>query len=81
MANTPNIRFKGFTDDWEQHELCDIYGKIRNAFVGTASPYYVENGHFYLESNNVKDGHINHNNDLGVKSMKLLLPPSLLLDK
>ena len=64
MANTPNIRFKGFTDDWEQHELCDIYGKIRNAFVGTASPYYVENGHFYLESNNVKDGHINHNNEV-----------------
>ncbi len=64
MANTPNIRFKGFTDDWEQHELGDIYGKIRNAFVGTASPYYVENGHFYLESNNVKDGHINHNNEV-----------------
>lgn len=55
----PEIRFEGFTDDWEKHKLSDIYGIIRNAFVGTASPYYVDEGHFYLESNNVKDGNIN----------------------
>lgn len=24
MGNTPNIRFKGFTDDWEQRKLGDI---------------------------------------------------------
>ena len=24
MGNTPNIRFKGFTDDWEQRKLSDI---------------------------------------------------------
>ena len=24
MANTPNIRFKGFTDDWEQRKLSDL---------------------------------------------------------
>ena len=23
MGNTPNIRFKGFTDDWEQRKLID----------------------------------------------------------
>ena len=57
----PKIRFKGFTGDWEQYKLSNIYGTIRNAFVGTASPYYVDKGHFYLESNNVKDGHINKN--------------------
>lgn len=54
-------RFKGFTDDWEQRKLSDIYASIGNAFVGTATPYYVEQGHFYLESNNIKDGQINHN--------------------
>ena len=37
---------------------------IGNAFVGTATPYYVEQGHFYLESNNVKDGQINHNSEI-----------------
>ena len=56
----PKVRFKGFTDDWKQHKLGEVYQKIGNAFVGTATPYYTEIGHFYLESNNVKDGQINH---------------------
>ena len=60
----PEIRFSGFTDDWEQRKLGEIYGSIGNAFVGTATPYYVEQGHFYLESNNVKDGQINHNSEI-----------------
>ena len=42
----------------------EIYGSIGNAFVGTATPYYAEQGHFYLESNNVKDGQINHNSEI-----------------
>ena len=62
--NTPKIRFKGFADDWEQRKLGEIYGSIGNAFVGTATPYYVDQGHFYLESNNVKDGQINHNSEI-----------------
>ena len=61
---TPRIRFKSFTDAWEQRKLSDIYGSIGNAFVGTATPYYTEQGHFYLESNNVKDGQINHNSEI-----------------
>ena len=44
--------------------MSDIYQSIGNAFVGTATPFYVENGHFYLESNNVKDGQINHNTEI-----------------
>ena len=60
----PKIRFNGYTEDWEQRKLGDIYGSIGNAFVGTATPYYVEQGHFYLESNNVKDGQINHNTEI-----------------
>lgn len=64
MSNKPKIRFKGFTDDWEQRKLSDIYNDIGNAFVGTATPYYVADGHFYLESNNVKNGQINYNNKI-----------------
>ncbi len=64
MGRTPKIRFAGFTDDWEQRKLSNIYQNIGNAFVGTATPYYVESGHFYLESNNVKDGQINHNTEI-----------------
>ncbi len=63
-ARVPEIRFSGFTGDWEQRTLGEIYGLIGNAFVGTATPYYVEQGHFYLESNNVKDGQINHNSEI-----------------
>lgn len=63
-AKIPEIRFNGFTHDWEQRKLGDIYGSIGNAFVGTATPYYAEHGHFYLESNNVKDGQINHNAEI-----------------
>ena len=60
----PKWRFKGFNNDWEQRKLSDIYNDIGNAFVGTATPYYVEKGHFYLESNNVKDGQINHKTEV-----------------
>lgn len=63
-SKVPEIRLKGFTDEWEQRKLGDIYGSIGNAFVGTATPYYAEQGHFYLESNNVKDGQINHNSEI-----------------
>ena len=52
------------TITWEQRKLGEVYEKIRNAFVGTATPYYVENGYFYLESNNVKDGYINRNSEI-----------------
>ena len=49
---------------WEQRKLGTIYESIGNAFVGTATPYYVKSGHFYLESNNIKDGQINHNTEI-----------------
>ena len=63
-TNIPKIRFPGYTDPWEQRKLSDLYKDIGNAFVGTATPYYVEEGHFYLESNNVKDGQINRNTEI-----------------
>ncbi len=63
-SKKPAIRFAGFTDAWEQRKLSDMYQSIVNAFVGTATPYYVENGHFYLESNNIKEGLINHNTEV-----------------
>lgn len=50
--------------EWEIKALNEIYSKVTNAFVGTATPYYVESGHFYLESNNVKNGFINFNNKI-----------------
>ena len=65
--NIPKLRFKGYEDAWEQRRLEEIFLKIRNAFVGTSTPYYVEKnqgGHFYIESNNVKHGKINHDTEV-----------------
>ena len=67
QKNVPKIRFKGYEDAWEQRRLEEIFLKIRNAFVGTSTPYYVEKnqgGHFYIESNNVKHGQINHDTEV-----------------
>ncbi|WP_396420095.1 restriction endonuclease subunit S [Lactococcus cremoris] len=60
----PELRFAGFADDWEERKLDTIFNKIRNAFVGTATPYYVDAGHFYLESNNIKNGQINRDTEV-----------------
>ena len=60
----PAIRFEGFSAQWEDRLLETIFNKIRNAFVGTATPFYVESGNFYLESNNVKNGTINSNTEV-----------------
>ena len=63
-STQPEIRLKGFSGDWVLQPLENIFGKIRNAFVGTATPYYVKSGRFYLESNNVKDGKINRKSEI-----------------
>ena len=64
QSNTPHIRFQNYDDEWDVEKLKNIFGTIRNAFVGTATPYYVEGGNFYLESNNVKNGQINYNSQI-----------------
>ena len=64
QSNTPQIRFHNYKELWECDRLKNIFRTIRNAFVGTATPYYVEKGHFYLESNNVKNGKINYNSQI-----------------
>ena len=35
MANTPNVRFEGFTDDWEQRKFEDIAQRVSN--TGTSN--------------------------------------------
>ncbi|KAA8346012.1 restriction endonuclease subunit S [Leuconostoc mesenteroides] len=46
-----------------------MFKKIRNAFVGTATPYYVDRGHFYLESNNIKNGQINRDTEVFINDV------------
>ena len=57
MMNTPNIRFKGFNEPWEQRKLEDI-SDVRD---GThASPTYQNEGHPFVTSKNVKGGFVNY---------------------
>ena len=62
--NIPELRFQGFMNVWEQRKMHSVFKKIRNAFVGTATPYYVDYGYFYLQSNNVKNGQINRKTEV-----------------
>ena len=56
MNKTPTVRFKGFTEDWEQQKLEDI-SYVRD---GTHdSPVYQDEGHPFVTSKNVKNGYIN----------------------
>ena len=53
----PQVRFKGFNDDWEQRKLSDV-ADVRD---GThASPKYISEGHPLVTSKNVKDGFVNY---------------------
>ncbi len=54
-ADTPKIRFKGFSEKWEEKALEDITD-VRD---GTHdSPKYISSGHPFITSKNVKNGHI-----------------------
>lgn len=81
MSNkVPQLRFNGYSDAWVQRKLTDGYKKIRNAFVGTATPFYVETGHFYLESNNVKNGQLNFNSKVFINDEFYQKQTGLLLN-
>lgn len=54
----PKLRFSEFKDEWIELSLKEYYSKIRNGFVGVATPFYVENGIKYLQGKNIKDGKI-----------------------
>ena len=55
--NVPKIRFKGFTDAWEQRKL----NEITDVRDGTHnSPKYVQEGHPFITSKNVNNGFINY---------------------
>jgi type I restriction enzyme S subunit len=64
--NVPRLRFVGFKDDWSTLPLGKIYSQIRNGFVGTATPYYVSNGHKYLQGKDIKKGTIQNTVDVYV---------------
>ena len=47
--------------DWEEKTLGNLFPEIRNGFVGTATPFYCEDGVRYIQGRNIKAGRIIEN--------------------
>jgi len=78
QMNIPKLRFSEFDDKWVDVKVGELFPKIRNGFVGTATPYYStkNEGVKYLQGKNVKNNTINEkgmifiNQDFHVKHEK-----------
>lgn len=56
MSDTPTIRFKGFSDDWEQRKVTDL-GEIYIGLVTTMTEHYTDKGHLLIRNSDIKDGY------------------------
>ena len=55
--SVPQIRFSGFTEDWEQRKLGEVCSEIGDGLH--SAPEYDDNGKFYfINGNNLINGHI-----------------------
>jgi len=57
MRNKPRIRFKGFTEDWEQCKLGDLLILLKDGSHGTHKN--TSEGVYLLSAKNIKNGRIN----------------------
>ena len=70
----PKIRFKGYTDDWEQRKLLDCIQKITDFRGRTPKKLgmdWSEEGYLALSALNVKDGYIDFNQDVHYGNQEL----------
>lgn len=54
-TDTPAIRFKGFSDTWEQRKVTEI-GKIYIGLVTTMTKHYTDEGTLLIRNSDIKDG-------------------------
>ncbi len=83
MGNTPNIRFKGFTDDWEQRKLSECAGFRRGSFpqpYGNKEWYDGEGAMPFVQVADVADD-MKLVDDTKQKISKLAQPMSVYADK
>lgn len=67
MKKVPTVRFKGFTDDWEQRKLFDCIEKILDFRGRTPKKLgmdWSDEGYLALSALNVKDGYIDFSQDV-----------------
>ena len=51
----PDIRFQGFTDDWEQRKVTEL-GEIYIGLVTTMTSHYTDHGALLIRNSDIKDG-------------------------
>ena len=54
-CSVPEIRFQGFTDDWEQRKVTEL-GKIYIGLVTTMTKHYTNEGTLLIRNSDIKDG-------------------------
>lgn len=59
---TPKLRFKGFTDDWEQREFSDIFAEVKSGLSRMLSNDDI--GLPVVRANNINDGQLNLVDDI-----------------
>ena len=52
--NTPKIRFKGFTDAWEQRKVTEV-GKLSIGLVTTMTSHYTDKGTLLIRNSDIKN--------------------------
>ena len=62
MRNKPRIRFKGFTEDWEQREFSDIFSEVKSGLSRMLSNDDI--GLPVVRANNINDGQLNLVDDI-----------------
>lgn len=58
----PQLRFKGFTDPWEQRKVTEI-GKIFIGLVTTMTKHYTNVGTLLIRNSDIKDGKFEFGNE------------------
>lgn len=77
MGNTPNIRFKGFDDDWEQRKFSEFTwnaGK-RNKEDLDLEPYAITNEHGFIKQSEAHDD-FGYMKDTDRKAYNIVMPNS-----
>ena len=54
--NTPKIRFKGFSDAWEQRKVTEV-GKVAIGLVTTMTSHYTNEGCLLIRNSDIRDNH------------------------
>ena len=67
-SDKPEIRFKGFTDAWEQRKLGEIAQRVIVGLATSVTPYYREEGIPILRNLNIKENYLDDNDVLYLDS-------------